>query len=50
MQLDHFIIFAENPNIDNLVLMITFQFWAVLAPLAAGPIYVLCMFMWDAVA
>ena len=45
--LENFIVFLDSPNGDNLFLLIFWQIWSLFVPLLAGPIYVLCYYIWN---
>ena len=44
--LENFIVFLDSPNVDNLLLLMFWQFWSLIVPLLAGPIYVLLYYIW----
>ena len=46
MQVENFIIFADDPTADNFKLMVFYQLWAFLVPLAAGPIHVFLYYLY----
>ena len=48
--LENFIILLDAPTLDSFKMLIFYQFWALLAPLVAGPSYVLFSHMWTATA
>merc|ERR1719350_1223337 len=47
MQLEHFLTFANDPTASNFKLMVFYQLWAFLVPLAAGPINVFLYYLWN---
>ena len=46
MQVENFIIFANDPTADNFKLMVFYQLWAFLIPIFAGPIHVFLYHLW----
>ena len=46
MQVENFIIFANDPSADNFKLMVFYQLWAFLIPIFAGPIHVFLYHLW----
>ena len=50
MQLDAFLVLANEPNVDNFKLLVFWQVYAWLVPLIAGPSYVFLNHMWSATA
>ena len=48
MQLDAFLVLANEPNLDNFKLLVFWQIYAWLVPLIAGPSYVFLKHMWSA--
>ena len=47
MQLEHFLVFANDPTASNFKLMVFYQLWAFLIPLAAGPIHIFLTYLWN---
>ena len=45
-QLENFIVFLDNPNLENLYLLMFWQIWSLFMPLVGGPVYVLLQYIW----
>ena len=44
--LENFIVFLDDPSLDNLFLLMFWQIWSLFVPWLAGPIYVLLYYIW----
>ena len=45
-QLENFIVFLDNPSLENLYLLLFWQIWSLFVPLIGGPVYVLLYYIW----
>ena len=46
--LENFLILLDAPTLDNFKMLLFWQFWSLVSPLIAGPVYVLFQHMWPA--